>query len=105
MQTLTLSVPHQLGRAEARRRIELQISQQRAQHGHLIQNLREEWHGDTLEFSLRAMGQEVSGRLFVEDQVVRLEVPLPWPITMIAGSFKPMIEQEGRKLLAGPSVG
>jgi hypothetical protein len=39
----------------------------------------------------------------VEEQVVRVEVPLPWPLTMLAGNVKQVLEQEGRKLLTGPA--
>ena len=44
-----------------------------------------------------------SGQVFVEDQVVRLDIPLPWPLSMLAGGVKQRIEQEGRKLLGPPA--
>jgi hypothetical protein len=38
----------------------------------------------------------------VEDQAVRLDIPLPWPLRMLAAGIKQRIEQEGRKLLGPP---
>jgi len=105
MQNLTVSIPHQLGRAEARRRIQEGIGQAKQQYGQFVQQPVEQWSGDTLDFSCRVMGQPLSGKVFVEDQVVRLEIPLPWPLAMLVGSLKPMIEQEGRKLLGRPKSG
>jgi hypothetical protein len=102
MQNLTVSIPHQLGRAEAKRRIQEQLGQLKQQYAQFVVQPVEQWQGDTLQFSCRVMGQPLAGKLFVEDQTVRLEIPLPWPLALLAGGFQPMIEQEGRKLLAGP---
>ena len=70
-QNLTMSIPHQLTRAEAKRRIEQGIAQARTQYGGMLSGLTENWEGDTLSFTLSAMGQSISGKAFVEDQAVR----------------------------------
>jgi hypothetical protein len=104
MPDLTASVPHQLTRAEAKRRIQERIGAVRQQHAALVTNLQETWTGDRLEFSLTAMGQAVSGHLTVDDQAVHLTVALPWLLRMLVGTLKSQIEQQGRVLLnlAGP---
>ena len=102
MSHLTASIPHQLTRAEAKRRIQDEVTKLRQQQHALFGNLRESWNGDTMDFSLVAMGQSITGHLHVEDQAVRLEVALPWLLSMLAGAMKPRIEQQGRQLLAGP---
>jgi hypothetical protein len=99
MENLTLSIPHQLSRAEARRRVQEQVAQLKSQHPALLGQLQETWREDTLEFSLTVMGVTISGHVYVEDRVVRVEVPLPWPLAMLAGGVKRQIEQQGRKLL------
>jgi hypothetical protein len=98
MRNLTVSIPHRLGRAEARRRLQEEIPRFRSQLGAFGQ-VHERWDGDTMSFTGAIMGATVSGQLFVEDEVVRLEVELPWALAMIAGGFKQSIENEGRKLL------
>jgi hypothetical protein len=105
MQNITLSIPHQLGRAEAKRRIQAGIGQAKVQYGQFLQQPVEQWNGDTLDFSGRVMGQPIAGKVVVEDQAVRLELPLPWPLAMLVGGLTPLIEQQGRKLLAGPKAG
>jgi putative polyhydroxyalkanoate system protein len=98
MQNLTLSIPHQLSRAEARQRVQGQVAQLKQQYGQLG-SLEDNWTGDTMAFTLTAAGVPISGHLYVEDQTVRVEIPLPWPLAAIAGSLKQQIEQQGRKLL------
>jgi putative polyhydroxyalkanoate system protein len=97
---MTVSIPHQLSRAEARKRVEEMIAQLQRQYSSMVSLVEEKWVGDTLHFSMAAMGMTVSGQVFVEDQAVRLEMALPWALSMLAGSMRQSIEQEGRKLLS-----
>ena len=99
MQSLTLSIPHRLTRAEAKRRIQEELVRLKGQYGAMLGNIEERWTGDTLAFSLTVTGVTLSGHVYVEDQVVRLDIPLPWPLAMLAGGVKHQIEQQGRKLL------
>jgi putative polyhydroxyalkanoate system protein len=99
MQNLTINIPHQLSREEARRRIQGQIDQLRQQHGGMLSRLEDRWTGDRLDFTAAAMGVTVSGWAVVEDNVVRLEVVLPWLLAALAGPVKQRIEQQGRNLL------
>jgi putative polyhydroxyalkanoate system protein len=99
MSRLTVSIPHKLPRAEARRRIQEQVAQLQAHPGGTLSRLEHRWTGDTLDFTAVALGQTVTGQVFVEDQAVRLEVVLPWMLAMLANLAKPKIEQKGRELL------
>ena len=103
MPNLTASIPHQLSREEAKRRIQEKIAEARRQYGHYLTNLQETWVGDRLTFAVTALGQSVSGHLTVEDQAVHLEIALPLFLSFVAGAVKQQIEQQGRKLLTGPS--
>src|SRR2546423_1061202 len=100
MPDMTASIPHQLTRAEAKQRIQEQVSILRQQQGALLSNLQETWSADTMAFSLSAMGQSISGHLTVEDHAVHLTVALPWLLRMLAETIKPQIEQQGRLLLS-----
>ena len=72
MQNLTASIPHQMTRAEVKRRIQEQVGQLRQQSGALLGNLQESWAGDRMTFSVTAMGQTISGHLDVEDRAVQV---------------------------------
>ncbi len=101
MPSITATIPHQLTRAEAKRRIQEQVRTLRRQQGPLLTSLHETWAGDRLDFSAGAMGQTIKGHLTVDDQAVHVEVELPAFLAMLAGTVKQTIEQQGRHLLLG----
>jgi hypothetical protein len=97
--TFTMTLPHELSQDEARRRIEKGIADLRASHGSKLAALNERWTGNRLDFHVQAMGQNVTGRVDVLPEHVKLEVDLPWMLAMLAGKFQKQVETEGRKLL------
>lgn len=101
---VVVSIPHELGRAEARRRIDEGVGQLTAQIG-AVGELQKTWEGDVLRFSLRAVGQSVTGTIGVEEREVRLEVYLPAIFAMIANKVKGRLRHEGQILLEGPKKG
>jgi hypothetical protein len=96
---ITVSIPHQLGRAEARRRIETGF----AKIVHLVPGsagaCSERWDGDRLSFGVTTMGQTVSGVIDVLDAVVTMEIELPGVLGMIAGGLKDRLQKAGQRLL------
>ncbi len=103
MENLTISIPHQLTRDEAKRRIREQMGAVRGQVS-AIGSLQETWEGDKMVFSLSAMGQPISGHMTVEDHKVNVEVALPWLLRMLAGTVKQNVEQQVRGLLDRPGA-
>ena len=103
MPNLAVSIPHQLGRIEAKRRIQEQIGVMRTQHGAMFTKLHETWNGDTMDLAATSMGQSISGRLVVEEGVMHLTVALPWILSMMAGSIQAKLEQQGRQMLELPA--
>jgi hypothetical protein len=84
---VTISIPHQLGRAEARRRIDSGFAS-------LIGQLpgggssRHDWQGDQLNFSVGAMGQTITGAIEVLDAAVTISIELPGVLGAIANGLK-----------------
>jgi len=96
---IAVSIPHQLGRAEARRRIE-------AGFANLVRQLpggggacNERWDGDRLTFSVTAMGQSVSGVIDVRDAFVAMEIALPGVLGLLARGLQGRLEKAGQLLL------
>lgn len=99
-QTIRLSIPHELGRAEARRRIEDgfgQLGRQFGGEGKIV--FTQAWDGDTLAFSAKVLGQGIAGRLEVLDKVVQMEVDLPSVLGMLADRIKGRLQRQGQVLL------
>jgi len=101
---VVVSIPHELGRAEARRRIDEGIGQLTAQIG-AVGEVERAWEGDLLRFSLSAIGQTVTGTVLIEEREARLEVYLPGIFAMIANKVKGRLRDEGQILLGGPKKG
>ncbi len=97
---LTVEIPHDLGRDEARRRVEHGFERLQQQFGSGgMGKLEKRWSGDQLSFQAQVLGQAVSGRLDVLAQVVRMELDLPPLLAMIAGTLKGRLQKEGHLLL------
>lgn len=96
---ITISIPHQLGRAEARRRIETGFEK----IIHLLPGssgtCSERWDGDRLSFSVAALGQTVAGAVTVLDAAVTMEIELPGVLDMIASGLKDRLRKVGQLLL------
>jgi hypothetical protein len=94
-----VSIPHQLGKDEAVRRLKSGLGGVRTNYGHLFSIEEEVWTGDSLQFRVRAIGQAVSGTIDVAEDHVTLQVYLPWLLAKIAEAVQPLIRKEGTLLL------
>ncbi|HTU89949.1 MAG TPA: polyhydroxyalkanoic acid system family protein [Gemmataceae bacterium] len=99
MPNLTISIPHQLGRAEAKRRLDELAANVQGQSGGMLQRVEQHWDGDTLHFQIAAAGQSISGTAQVAEQIVNLDIALPWILSMLAGTVKKQIERQAREVL------
>lgn len=96
---ITIHIPHQLGRAEARRRIEAGFSKLAAQLPGSVGACSQQWSGDRLSFSMRTMGQTIAGVADVFDATVVMEITLPGVLGMIASGLKGRLQKAGQLLL------
>ena len=96
---ITISIPHQLGRAEARRRIEAGFTKVVGQLPGSAGACSERWDGDRLTFNLAAMGQTVAGTVDVLDAVVTMEIVLPGVLGLIAHGLGGRLQKAAQLLL------
>ena len=94
-----VNIPHDLGRDEARRRLETGFGRIRDQIGAFGVSFQERWEGDRLYFEGGRFGQKIAGRIDVLQDSVRLEVDLPWILAGIADKLQGRVQKEGRLLL------
>src|SRR5215212_4504557 len=97
---ITVTIPHQLGRIEARRRLEQGFGRIREQISGRAVDVEESWQGDRLSFRAGVLGQSITGHLDVMDDSVRVEVDLPWFLASIAEKMKGRLQHEGQLLLS-----
>jgi hypothetical protein len=96
---VTIHLPHQLGVAEARRRIEQGFDQFERQVAGGLGRTSKRWEGDRMSFSTSMLGQSVAGRLDVLADSVRMEVDLPEILAAIANTIKGRLQKQGLLLL------
>jgi hypothetical protein len=96
---LVVSIPHNLGREEAIRRLKNGLAGARTQYGHLLAVNEETWNDNQLTFRVTALAQAVSGTIDVADDHVRLEVTLPWLLARLADGAQTLIRSKGKLML------
>jgi len=96
---LVVSIPHNLGKAEATRRLQGGLMQLKSQFGDRIASVDETWTGDRMDFRVGAMGQTINGHLVVHEDQVQVEVQLPWLLAMVAEKAKNFIQKQGTLML------
>lgn len=97
---MVVEIPHELGREEARRRIEtgtIKVRDALGKSGVVIDTLN--WTGDRLDYSVTALAQTVTGQIDVGQDSVRVEVRLPLLLSMFASKIQTILGREGNNLL------
>ncbi|WP_375397934.1 polyhydroxyalkanoic acid system family protein [uncultured Sphingomonas sp.] len=95
---ITVDIPHKLGLAEARRRIDAGIGQLAGWFpgGAAVDH---HWQGDIMAFTVAALGQRVAGRLDVRDERVIATVDLPPFLALFADRIRAKLAKEAPRLL------
>jgi hypothetical protein len=95
---IKLDIPHKLGREAAKARLSGGIGKL-AEVIPGANTTAHRWEGDTLHFTVTAMGQTIASRLDVFDAKVHAEVDLPPLLALFAGKVRDKLLQVAPKLL------
>ena len=95
---IAIDIPHSLGKDGVRQRLDGGISRitEKIPGGGVVQH---RWEGDTMHFTVTAMGQSIASTATVFADKVHAVVDLPAFLGLYAGKVKEMIEREAPKLL------
>jgi hypothetical protein len=96
---VVVSIPHNLGKAEAMRRLHGGLGSVKSHFSDKIASIEENWTDDRMAFRIGTMGQSIDGHLDVMEDQVLVEVKLPWLLAMIADKAKNFIRKQGTLLL------
>jgi Putative polyhydroxyalkanoic acid system protein (PHA_gran_rgn) len=97
---VTITIPHKLGRAEARSRVEACIGQFKDQMGKAgMGKIQHAWSEDKLGFHAQAFGQNITGRIDVRDSDLKIEVDLPGILGAFVDKISGKLKKEGTRLL------
>jgi hypothetical protein len=101
-QPLIVSIPHSLGRQEAKRRLDSGISRLRPELAGLVSSLDYSWETDRLNFRASAMWQTIAGAIEVLDDAVRIEIELPSVMRLLADTVTNQVRGRGLAMLEKP---
>jgi hypothetical protein len=96
---IVISVPHRLGRDEARRRIAAEIERLKSAYVDKVAQSDVQWTGDSARVRVVALGQEIAGLIDVQVDVVRIEVALPWILAALTGRLQGTITSSAQDAL------
>ncbi|MDB5705335.1 MAG: hypothetical protein JWN66_2451 [Sphingomonas bacterium] len=95
---ITVDIPHKLGLASARARIDKGVGKLASfVPGGAVTEHR--WEGDTLIFTVEAMGQRVASRLDVMETRIHASFDLPPMLRLFASKIREKLTRDGAKLL------
>jgi hypothetical protein len=97
-QPIVVSLPHRLGKAEALRRLKASFSDA----GGPFFGFKNQWSVAHLDFRASMLGQTTTGTVDVAEDHVRLEVQLPWLLSMLSNKAKALVEKQGKLMLEKP---
>jgi hypothetical protein len=101
---VVVTIPHSLGKAEAKRRLQAGFHNVRSNVGESFMVLKDDWAGDHLDFQASLLGQSTTGTVDVAEDHVRLEVQLPWVLAMLADKAKALVKRQGQLMLEKPTT-
>ncbi|MEZ5820797.1 MAG: polyhydroxyalkanoic acid system family protein [Xanthobacteraceae bacterium] len=95
---LIVSIPHSLGREEAKRRLKTGLSRATSRLP-ILQVDQERWDDSRMNFRVRALGQAAHGHVDVANDHVKVEVTLPFLLQHFAEMAQAAIRERGKLLL------
>ena len=64
--------------------------------------LKQQWSGEHLDFRASVLGQTTTGTVDVAEDHVRLQVQLPWLLSLLADKAKALVKKQGKLMLEKP---
>ena len=102
-QPLVVSIPHRVGRQEAKRRVDAGVSRLGPELDAVVGGLDYSWNADTLNFRAAAMWQTITGRIEVLDGAVRVEIDLPWMMRLLGDTITKRVRGRALAMLEKPA--
>lgn len=102
---ISMDLPHSLGAEEAKRRMQNGIGRLGDYIPGGSAEVSSRWEGDRMYLDVRAMGQEVTGHIDVEESKVHLELMLPAFLALFAGKIEGLLRARGGEMLEDKSKG
>jgi hypothetical protein len=95
---MRIEIPHHTTKANARTVIEQKVAALLNQFGERVDELEQQWAGDTLEFKGKARGFKVEGTVEVTDDEIILDGKLPLIAFPFESRIKEVVQREAENM-------
>ncbi|MEM9310292.1 MAG: polyhydroxyalkanoic acid system family protein, partial [Pseudomonadota bacterium] len=97
---MRVRLPHQLDRAEVRRRLDERKGEIVTYFPEGMATLESGWQGeDHLDFTVAVAGQRIGGAIDIGDDHVEIEIDLPFILSFLRPTIERSMRKEGTRLL------
>jgi hypothetical protein len=100
MPAFSTTVPHPLDQQAAVAKLKDLMQQLQTKYSDAASDVKGQWNGNVLDFSLKVMGFAITGKVTVEDKLARVEGNLPLAAAMFRGRIEESIKTEMQRELA-----
>jgi hypothetical protein len=90
--TISITLPHALGVAEAKRRVQDQLERMRKEYVDKVGHSQVSWTGDEAKVDVAALGQAASATIAVLPDALRIEVELPWVLAALSSKVQGFLQ-------------
>lgn len=101
MPQFNVSVPHTLSQEEARERLNHFIDILRQKFQDSVNDLGQNWNGDTLNFQFKTFGIPLKGGITVEPSQLSVKGDIPFTAIMFRGKIESTIREQLERLVRG----
>ncbi|HUZ91904.1 MAG TPA: polyhydroxyalkanoic acid system family protein [Methylocella sp.] len=96
---IVITVPHNLGVAEAKRRLAEQLEHLRRDYIDKLAYSEVNWDTDTADLRVVVFGQTVTGKICVMSDSLRIEVQLPWILAALTSKIQGVLQTKAEESL------
>jgi hypothetical protein len=97
--SIVVIFPHQLGIAEAKRRIAAQAEESKRAYVDKIGSGELAWEGDTGHIRVSALGQTITAQVDVKPAEIRVEIHLPWLFAAFSNTIETLVKSNTTAVL------
>jgi hypothetical protein len=97
--SIIITLPHDLGTQEAKRRIATGLDRLRHDYVDKVASSEATWSGDHADLRIVILGQTINAHLEVMSDIVRIEVHLPWLLATLGSKIQGILTANARDAL------
>ena len=97
--SIVMTFPHELGVAEAKRRISERFDLMKREYVDKVGRADMTWVGDVAHLRVAALGQNATAEIDIKRADIRIEVHLPWLLAAMANKVEGLLKANAKDTL------